>query len=221
LQYCNHCRVYITEKRERCTLCGNPLEDNNITKSYDTFPKIPPFYQSHLAIKIMIFISIAVVVLSFAIYTMFPSRINWPILVLLGLLSMWLSLVVIIQKSYHIPKKIIWQVVIISLLSIFWDWRTGWRGWSLDFVIPIACMSAMILMYVTAKVLRLSVNDYITYALIDGVFGIIPLIFILFDWVKIIYPSIISVSLSIITLAAIFIFQGENIKEELNKRMHI
>ncbi|WFA08996.1 DUF6320 domain-containing protein [Tissierella sp. Yu-01] len=222
MQYCNHCKVYIKENRNKCTLCGNALSVED-TQNGDkmTFPKIPPFYHSHLAMKIMIFISIAAVVLSFSINAMFPTTINWPLFLLFGLISMWLCLIVIIQKRYHIPKKIIWQVVIISVLSLFWDWRTGWRGWSLDFVIPIACMSAMLLMYVTAKVLRLSVNDYVTYALIDGVFGIIPLLFIIFDWVNIIYPSVISVALSIITLAAIFIFQGDNIKQELNKRMHI
>jgi hypothetical protein len=76
-------------------------------------------------------------------------------------------------------------------------------------------------MYITAKILKLSVNDYITYALIDAIFGIIPLSFIIFGWVNVIYPSVISVASSIITLAAIFIFQGDNIKAELHKRMHI
>lgn len=220
MQYCDHCNVYIKDKKNRCTLCGNIIAEGD-SKENETFPKIPLTYESHLVLKILIFISIASVVISFAIDKIFPSNINWPIFLIFGLLSIWLGLIVILRKGYHIPKKIIWQVAIISLLSIFWDWRIGWRGWSINYVIPIACVSAMVIMFITAKILKLSTRDYITYALIDGCFGIVPILFIAFDWVKVVYPSIISIAVSIISLSAIFIFQGDAIKSELNKRMHI
>jgi hypothetical protein len=136
-------------------------------------------------------------------------------------ISIWIGLIIIIQKRYHIPKKIVWQVFIVSVLAVFWDYKIGWRGWSLDYIIPIASVSAMIIMYVTAKIMNLSVSDYVTYILLDGVFGIIPIVFIVLDLVKVIYPSIISIGFSIISLSAIFIFRGEEIKAEITKRMHI
>ncbi len=221
MKYCRHCKVYIREERDRCTLCENILEEEFKEKSENAFPEIPPFYESQLALKIMVFISIVAVVVSFGISMIFPSRINWPILFLFAVISIWVGLIIIVQKRYHIPKKIIWQVVIISILAVFWDYETGWRGWSLDYVIPIACVSAMIIMYVTAKIINLSTRDYITYALLDGIFGIIPVVFLIFDMVNVIYPSIISIGFSIISLSAIFIFQGKEIKSEINKRMHI
>lgn len=220
MKYCSHCKVYIREDHERCVLCENVLE-NKIEKSEEVFPDIPPFYESHLAIKILVFVSIVAVVLSFGINMIFPSNVNWPVLLVLGILSIWIGLIIVVQKRYHIPKKIIWQVLIVSLLSVFWDYKIGWRGWSIDYVIPIASVSAMIIMYITAKIMKLSIRDYITYALIDGVFGIIPIIFIAFDIVNVIYPSIISIGFSIISLSAVFIFQGKEIKAEINKRMHI
>src|SRR5699024_11668087 len=117
------------------------------------FPSIPPTFEGHLALKIMVFISICAVVISFIIETIFPSSTNCPLLVVFGLLSAWIGLFVILQKRYNIHKKIIWQVVIVSLLSLFWDWNTGWQGWSLTYVIPIIYISAMIIMYVTAKIM--------------------------------------------------------------------
>lgn len=222
MRYCNYCQVHIRDNKEKCALCGNTIGTNDNSKTNEKyFPTIKPFYKRHLAIRIMLFISVVSIVMSYTINMIFPSNINWPILVLFGLISMWISLFFIVQKRYHIPKKIIWQVGIISLLSIFWDWKTGWRGWSLDYVIPITCLAAMIIMYVTAKIMKLSINNYITYALLDGLFGIIPILFILFDWVNVKYPSIICVSISIISLSAIFIFHGEDIKAEMSKRMHI
>ena len=177
----------------------------------------------------MAFISIVTIVASFAVYNIFPSivyniipsNVNWPIFELFGLLSMWLSFIVVIRKRHNITKNIMWQVIVVSVLSVIWDWRIGWRGWSIDYVIPITCVVAMIVMYVTAKVLKLSARDYISYFLLDGLFGIIPIIFILLDLINAYYPSVICVAGSIIFLSAILIFQGENIKMELVKKMHI
>lgn len=220
MKYCRHCQVSIRGKRDKCLLCDNMLEESKI-KSENVFPYIPPFYESHLALKIMIFISIVALVVSFGINMIFPSSINWPILFMLAVISIWFGLINIIQKRYHISKKIVRQVVIISILALVWDYVTGWKGWSLDYIIPIACVSAMIIMYVTAKIMSLSIRDYITYALLDGIFGIIPILFIIFDLVNVIYPSIISIGFSIISLSAIFIFHGKDIRSEIDKRMHI
>lgn len=222
MQYCNYCQVSIKETEEKCPLCSNLLLDYDASKEIKKhFPIIRPYYKKRLAIRIMIFISIVAIVVSFSINMIFPSNINWPILFLFGLISTWLGLISVVLKRYNIPEKIMRQVVIMSILAIFWDWKIGWLGWSLDYVIPIICIAAMTIMYVTAKIMRLSTSDYITYSLIDAIFGIIPLLFILFDWVKIKYPSILSVTLSIIFLSAIFIFHGEDIWDEINRRMHI
>lgn len=221
MKYCRYCKVQVREERDKCVLCENILEEGSKEKSEKVFPKISPFYESHLALKMMLFISITALVVSFAIDRIFPSNINWPILFMFVVISIWIGLITIVQKRYHIPKKIVWQVFIISMLAIFWDYKTGWRGWSLDYVIPIACVSATIIMYVTAKIMHLSIEDYITYILLDGVFGIIPVLFIMFDFVNVVYPSIISIGFSIISLSAIFIFQGGEIRAEVTKRMHI
>ena len=220
MRYCRNCNVHIREKRDKCVLCENKLEGLQ-ENSENIFPEIPPFYESHLALKIMIFISIVALVISFGINIIFPSKINWPILFMLVVISIWVGLIIIVQKRYHIPKKIIWQVIIVSILAVFWDYKTGWRGWSLDYVIPIACVSAMIIMYITAKIMNLSISDYITYIFLAGIFGIIPVLFIIFNLVDISYPSIMSIGASIILLSAILIFQGKEIKSEIIKRMHI
>ena len=220
MRYCRNCNVYIREEHDKCVLCENKLEGSK-GKSENIFPEIPPFYESHLALRIMMFISIVALVVSFSINIIFPSKINWPILFMLAVISIWVGLIIIVQKRYHIPKKIIWQVIIVSILAVFWDYQTGWRGWSLDYVIPIACVSAMIIMYITAKIMKLSVSDYVTYIFLAGIFGIIPVLFIVFNLVDTVYPSIISIGCSIILLSAIFIFQGKEIKLEITKRMHI
>ena len=222
MQYCNHCNVNIRNPKEQCPLCGNklaPLEDELERK--EIFPFIPSYLKSHLTLRILILISIILVVFSFSLYIIFPTKMNWPLLLTFGLVSIWLDLYFLVQKRFHIPKKIMWQVLILSLLSIFWDWKIGWIGWSITYVIPILCLVAMIIMYSIAIIMKLSTRDYITYVFIDALFGIVPIIFVLFNLVEVIYPSIISIAISVIFLAAIFILQGRSIISELDKRMHM
>lgn len=222
MTYCNYCKVYIRDKKTKCPLCQNVLPDNgNVEEAEDIYPVIPLAYERHILIRILAFISVVAIVISYVVYKIFPTSVNWPGFVLLGLVSAWLSLVYILRKRHNITKTIMWQVIIVSGLVVFWDWKIGWRGWSLDYTVPILCVAALLVMYITAKVMRLSARDYISYFLLGGLFGIVPVLFILFDIVKVDYPSLVSVAASIIFLAAIIIFQGDSIKEELRKRMHI
>lgn len=97
----------------------------------------------------------------------------------------------------------------------------GWIGWSIDYVIPTVCVLAMIVMAVGAKILKIGVGDLIIYLLIDAIFGFVPAIFIIFKWVNVQFPSVICVAVSIISLSAMILFEGDNMKTELKKRMHI
>lgn len=223
MHYCKHCNISIRGDHDRCILCENILDkgSHGDQEEEEVFPEIPPLYQGHLALKIMIFISIVGLVVSFGLSLIFSSDIKWSILFMFAVLSIWIGVINIIQKRVHIAKKILRQVIILSGLSVFWDYQTGWEGWSLDYVFPLVCISAIVIMHITARVLNLSISDYITYALLDGIFGILPVLLIIFDLVNVLYPSIISVASSIISLSALFIFRGKEITLEIKKRMHI
>jgi hypothetical protein len=221
MPHCNNCHVKLRGINEKCPLCGNSIALEVENKQKPVFPEIPPSFERHTAVRILIFISIVATVMSYFVDIIFPTFINRPLYVVFGILSMWLSFTVVVRKRYHLSKNIMWQVTIVSVLSIFWDWQTGWLGWSLDYVIPITCIASLAVMYVTAKVMKLNARDYIAYLLLAGLFGIIPGLFILLKWLKVLFPSVLSVALSIIFLSAILIFQGESIRNELDKRMHL
>lgn len=220
MQYCHYCQVHIRGAQKSCPLCGNSLPEVDPPEP-DLFPTIPPTYNGHQAVRVLLFLSVACMVVSVAIYSAFPTRLNWPLFLLFAIVSMWLSLVGLIKKRHNIPKTILRQVAIVCLLSMLWDLATGRHGWSLDYVVPLVCMLAMVVMYVIAKILNLSASDYIVYFMLDGLFGIIPLLFLVFGWVSVTYPSILCVSVCILFLSAILIFQGSNIKQEWDKKMHL
>jgi hypothetical protein len=82
-------------------------------------------------------------------------------------------------------------------------------------------MSAMTAIFIANRVVKLKAGDYLLYLLIGAVMGLIPFLFIVFGWVVHQIPSMLSIFLSLMMIAAIVIFQGKEILLELQKRMHV
>lgn len=219
MKFCEHCKVYVKGQRKNCPLCENTLVGDNTED--EIFPTIPETYQYNLILRIMIFLTICISALSIALKTMFPMKLNWPLFVIGGMICTWVSLYLVIKQRHNIPKSLVWQVGVITIFAVIWDVFTGWHRWSIEYVLPISSLCAMIVMSITAKVLKLVIKDFIIYLLLDGIFGILPAIFLGLDLITFKFPSIVCVTVSVISLSAVLLFKGEEIYEELNKRMHV
>src|SRR5699024_4531653 len=97
----------------------------------------------------------------YGIYLLFPVSINWPMYVISVIACMWVILVIAIRKRHNISKSIMWQVAVISLLAVLWDWRMGFLGWSINYVIPLTCLSAMVVFIIIAKIMHVSPREYL------------------------------------------------------------
>jgi hypothetical protein len=109
----------------------------------------------------------------------------------------------------------------VAIISMFWDYFTGWKGWSVDYVIPVTCLSVMLAMVFISKIMHSDVEDFMIYTIIGGLFGILPILFLAIGILNVTYPSLICVAASIIFLSAIFVFQGNKMIIELKKRLHL
>jgi hypothetical protein len=218
---CDNCKVSLKGNYEVCPLCGGIVHGDG-EETEEVFPNLPTIFQEfNFFIRLMILLSIVAIVASFAVNMIFTRESRWSFIVAGAVGCLWLSMFFIIRKKSNIPKTILWQVVLIGILSVLWDRSMGWLGWSIDFVIPGICVGAMIVMAISAKILKIGVRDLIIYFFVDAIFGFIPIIFILFGGLHVVFPSVICVAASAISLSALIIFEGDNMKTELNKRMHI
>ena len=241
MKYCDKCKVRVLGAQVQCPLCQMNLsiiEDTNsdyfssdeelecieaaeITKGEEIFPYIPTIYKEHhMVFKVMTFLSVALVVISVALNLLISQEHWWSLFVIAGVGCFWLTFYVAFAKRKNIPKNVLYQVLLISLIVVLWDYLTGWRGWSVDYVIPLLCFSDLLVLYILSKILYSDVDDYMIYMLIGGVFGVVPILFYLFGWLKFVLPSIVCVASSILFFAGVVIFQGDKIKEELRRRLH-
>ncbi len=206
--------------RKNCPLCQELLKGDK--HDDEVFPKISFVYREHgLFFKIMLLISIIIASVSVAVNILLPQAGAWSLFILGGLGSVWVSMISAINKRNNIPKNIVYQVMIISIIAILWDLMTGWKGWSITYVIPFVCFFAMVSMAIISKVRKLYVEDYILYIIIDGLFGLVQIIFIFTGGLAALYPSLICIVTSIISLSTILIFEEKKLRAEIKRRLHM
>ncbi|MDR1891397.1 MAG: DUF6320 domain-containing protein, partial [Oscillospiraceae bacterium] len=145
----------------------------------------------------------------------------WSLFVVAGVACLWLSLIFAIRKRHNILKNLTYQVTIVSILSVLWDIFTGWHGWSVDFVIPIAFVSAMSATAILARILKMRAGTFIIYSFLLIIYGIVPAVFVLSGLCAVVYPSLTCAAYSLLSLSALLIFEGKNMAEELKRRLHL
>lgn len=220
MKHCNNCKVNVVGNRKSCPLCQEILKGDKFED--EVFPKISFVYREHgLFFKITLLVSIFIASISVAINILLPSKGAWSLFILGGLGSVWASLISAINTRNNIPKNIVYQVMIISVIVVIWDLMTGWKSWSITYVIPLVCIFAMISMAIISKVRKLYVEDFILYIIIDGLFGLIQIIFIFTGGLTALYPSLICIVTSILSLSTILIFEAKKLRAEVKRRLHL
>jgi len=218
---CRKCAVKVAGSHEKCPLCQNTLV-GEAQSDPGPFPYVPLISHKHgLLFRVLLLCSVVAVIVSVTVNLMFPRKVFWSLFVAAGVACLWLSLAIAVRKRRNILKNMAYQLTAASILSVFWDLFTGWHGWSVDFFIPISFLAVMSATAVLARVLKMKTGAYMIYSILLVLYGIIPSIFILTGLNTVIYPSLICVAGSLISLAALLIFEGRNMAEELKRRLHM
>ena len=167
------------------------------------------------------FLCLAVAVICGMINIMTAGTLNWSWFAGAGCACAWLVVMVAYSKRRNILKNEIWQLLLISVIAILWDRFTGWRGWSVGFILPFGVLSVQFSVPVIARVNRLKREEYLFYLVQACIAGLIPMILAWTGVVKFVYPSVICAGISILTLAALFIFCKKDTLREFHKKLRM
>ncbi len=141
MQYCTHCKVQLLETRKHCPLCGNSLKIETDQDISESFPKIDSYIKGTGKLKLLLFLSVVIIILSFTAYAFFPTELNYPLLITLGMGSLWLDMIFLVKRRFHIPKKIVWQVFFLYFGIGIPDGVAGLLLISSHFFILLLCFS--------------------------------------------------------------------------------
>ena len=219
--YCKKCGVTVTGGLTRCPLCQGDLSGQPEPES-EKFPVIGAMSQPLAGIvRLLGFLTVVAAAISVGVNYAYQRNNWWSLFVLAGMGCAWLSFGLIIKKRRNLPKTILWQVGLISVLSVLWDWATGFHRWSLDYVIPILNIAAIVGSVVVARVLRMHIEDYILYFILDCVLGLVPLVLLVTNQLRVLLPALLCIILSVVALAGLLIFEGTAMRAELYRRTRL
>ena len=217
LKQCKKCRINVKTDEEICPICQNKL----VGKSENVFPYVPTIKKKYsLFFKILLLVSIVASLICVAIDYML-NKYHFSVLVIFGFICLFIILKTTLTKRDSIFKTILWELVIFAILTISWDYFTGWHSWSLTYAIPILCMVGSVSMAILSIILHDYLDEELFYFICIALVGIIPLIFIFTNIITNKLPSLICSFLNIFCFFGLLIFKFKEVKEELKRRMHI
>lgn len=147
------------------------------------------------------------------------GHIGWAWFVTAGAFCTWLMVSVAYVKRRNLLKNEMWQLVIATVAGVLWDVFTGWRGWSVDYLLPLAALAVICSMWVITAVQKLEVAEYMIYLLEAGAFGgVIPVILLVAGVVTVLYPSLICICVSFLMLVWLFLFKRKDMVREMQKK---
>lgn len=220
MKHCPKCHVKVPTKEEFCPLCQGVLVGEY--EGEEVYPYVPTIYKKYQKFfRWLFFVCFSISTICVAINLMFPVDVFWSGFVVAAFICLLIVLWLLINKKGNIPKKIIVQTVLLSLIACLWDYFTGWKGWSTTYVIPIIGVIASVDMTILVKVLHLYIEDYLIYCIAIMAIGLLPIIFLLTGLVFMPYPSGVCILVNLISLGFIVVFNFEKVVEELKRRLHL
>ncbi len=221
MYYCEKCGVRVIGAPPCCPLCQGPLA-GKADGGGDVYPDIPSGARPHqLLLRLLVLASVAAAAACLAVLLCLPGHGAAALSGMAGLASGWLTVGIAVKKRGKPLKAVFWQVCLLSLLALAWDYGTGWRGWSVNYALPVLYTCTMAAMAVIARLLRLLPSDYLLYLVLNILLGLAPPVLLLRGAVRVAYPSVLCAAVSVIFLAALILFEGPALKGELLRRLHL
>lgn len=221
MRRCPECAVGIEGNWSRCPLCTATLAGEAVASP---LPAVPLRFSRRRLLRTLFLVSISVIVASFAAQLFFErgfAGIGVLRSVWLGVITMWLVVLMAVRKRRNVAKGAVYLVVLVGLICVYWDYLTGWRGWSLTYAVPIVDTGSIVAVLITVRVMRIEVGEHILYSGLTVLLGLAPIVFLALGWVTNPLPSVACGAVSLFVLVVLQLTTGPDVRHELAKRLHL
>lgn len=218
---CKKCNIEVLDDSIECPLCNNVLDTDEIP-GVNTYPDISSkIRKNHMFVNTFIFIAIVVELgLIVTNYITF-NGIYWSAICGGAMVYLCFTLkYTIFHNSGHMAK-IILQTIGAMALTILIDYVVGYRGWSVNYVIPAAIMLIDLAIVVLMIVNSLNWQSYIIFQIFMVGASIISVVLIYFDIINKPLVALIAGAVSIAILLGTVLLGDRRAINEINRRFRI
>ena len=185
------------------------------------YPKKLSSKKKDLIFKILLISSIILALILLLINKLTTPEIPWAALANAGIIYVWITVFYSIKKNINIAGHVLIQAIAISLLTVFIDYKLGFKKWSINIAVPIIIMIANATMLILTIVSHKKFIKYAIYQLIIVLFSMIPVILISENILENKVLSIVASSISILNLILTLILSAKDVKSATVRKFHI
>lgn len=185
------------------------------------YPKKVNASKGEIITRIMLAMSIIVAIVLTIINKITNPNIPWAALANSGIIYIWIITIYSIHRNINIAGHVVLQTIAVSILTVFIDFKIGFRGWSLSLAIPIILIIANLAMLILTIVSHKKYLRYAIYQLFILIFSILPAILIGERIVKEPIMGIIATGISILNLIITIILSAKDLKEAIKRKFHM
>ena len=169
----------------------------------------------------MTIISFVIGITSLIVNHFVTQHFKWSLLVIVGVIYTWITVMNSIKKNVNIASRVMLQVILIDILCVVLDWIIGYKGWSFTIAIPISIITANVTMLILLMCAFKIYARYIIYQLIIFVWSMIPAVLCLIGWVPTNILTIIATPIAVFSLLLTIVLFAKEVNEEMKKRFHL
>ena len=214
---CKKCGVLIDSPGKICPLCKSTIEQE-IDNSY---PVITKKIKKSFVRKLVLFIVLVISLISILINYELTPKYRWSGFVVLGLASTYLVFRSIMDGRKSVLKLLFTLNFLIIILAIVWDYYTGYRGWSVNFVFPSMCISYGLFLIILRIVSYFAFKESSDYIYLNVLLELTPLLLLHFGIISFKPLALVSGIFGIINLFILIFFDWARLKSDLIKKLHI
>ena len=209
---------YLEKENTTVQIETNGVRENNESKLY---PKIRNINRIDKVMLIMTIISFVIGITSLIVNHFVTQHFKWSLLVIVGVIYTWITVMNSIKKNVNIASRVMLQVILIDILCVVLDWIIGYKGWSFTIAIPISIITANVTMLILLMCAFKIYARYIIYQLIIFVWSMIPAVLCLIGWVPTNILTIIATPIAVFSLLLTIVLFAKEVNEEMKKRFHL
>ena len=218
MKYCNSCHISFNTSSKLCPLCQNKLEGicNDVV-----FPKNIRLSTNSLIMKIILFSSIVVFLITNFVELYITGKIKYGLYINLGLITN-ICIIYVILKNYQDILRMFEKYGLILILIILGWYLVTKNKIITNYIIPSICLVELLFNLVVGIILRSNyLVKYSGLILVNLILLVLPSLLVILGLTSNNLMSYICLICAIIAISGLVIFCFDSIKEELSKIFNV
>ena len=220
---CNKCGIEILDNACECPLCHSVPDGNDGgLRSADMYPDVSVSVRKFRFIERLVLLVSVVAMMGLVLANIIGRPfVAWTVII--GLILIYINTVLRMTVTGRVgyQSKTLWLTFTAVVILIGIDALTGYRGWSLDFVLPAAVLFLDLAVFILMLVNLRNWQSYIPMQILQIVLSVVMLVLSIAGVIS--YPVLVYIALavSVLLFAGTVIMGGGRAARELYRRFHI